>query len=175
MINNKIIILSDNHGKVSTMKNILDKFYINGDIVLHAGDILINKTALDSRFSYVVAGNNDWESYPSTERFSCNKKIFILCHGNNFFDFGGYKPNYDKLVNFMKQNNIDIFVHGHLHIPICKYYKNKLFLCPGSTDYPRNIIGATFMILYIYDHLYQILVFLVKDFTLIQSFDFNYE
>lgn len=177
-MNKKIIIVSDNHGKSETIQKIADHFKSdknNDYIILHAGDILIPKNSTFAKFiDYVVKGNNDYDDYPENEIINVNNKEIFLCHGYTFFDFGGYKPNYDKLVKFMQQNNYDIFIHGHLHIPIVKNYKNKLFICPGSTDYPRNTLGKTFAILTIEKKFYEVIIMNSQTFDIISYYDFSF-
>ena len=169
----KIIIISDNHGAANTIDKILNKYWKENDIVLHCGDSLLSQDAIDNRINYIVCGNNDFYSndFAPTQIISINKKRILLCHGHTFFSFGGYNPNYDKLVKLMVAEKLDLFVHGHLHIPIVKFYKEKLFLCPGSTDYPRNGLGPTFLMLKIELNKYIINLYSAKSLLLLKEYE----
>ena len=172
MKKNKILIFSDNHGKKERMNKIIQKYNSEVSLILHAGDILLTKDNFESKINYVVKGNNDYEDYEYEYKINFLNKLILLTHGNLYFGFGGYKPNYKKLISFMENEKIDIFVHGHLHIPYSRFEKNKLFVCPGSIDYPRSIEGASFCILEVKEHEYKVEFYKSNNFKLIKRMNY---
>ena len=51
------------------------------------------------------------------------------------------------MIKVAKDNNVDIVVYGHTHIPVYKKIDNIIFINPGSTTYPRGSSKCSFGIL----------------------------
>ena len=143
----KIGIISDTHGNMSSIKKTIPHLK-KCDLIIHAGDCVD-----DAEYLYYatdvevksVKGNCDLytspESYELT--FNINSKKFFLCHGH-YYDV---KYGLDSLLKFAKENDIDIVVFGHTHIPLYKVIDNIIFINPGSTIYPRAGSNKSFGIL----------------------------
>ncbi len=143
----KIGIISDTHGNMSSIKKTIPQLR-KCDLIIHAGDCVD-----DAEYLYYatdvevksVKGNCDLytspESYELT--FNINGKKFFLCHGH-YYDV---KYGLDSLLKFAKENDIDIVVFGHTHIPLYKVIDNIIFINPGSTIYPRAGSNKSFGIL----------------------------
>ena len=71
----------------------------------------------------------------------------MLCHGHQY----DVKWGFDSLLKIAKDNNIDIVVYGHTHIPVYKKIDNIIFINPGSTTYPRGGSECGFGILTLYN------------------------
>jgi len=52
-----------------------------------------------------------------------------------------------KILHYLKENEIKIFVTGHTHIHKAYYVDNILFINPGSIDFPRDGIDGTYAVL----------------------------
>lgn len=143
----KIGIISDTHGNMSSIKKTIPQLR-KCDLIIHAGDCVD-----DAEYLYYatdvevksVKGNCDLYTSPESYEliFNINGKKFFLCHGH-YYDV---KYGLDSLLKFAKENDIDIVVFGHTHIPLYKVIDNIIFINPGSTIYPRAGSNKSFGIL----------------------------
>lgn len=131
----KLLIISDTHGNITTLKNILNKKKY--DYVIHAGDYCIDYLEIKKYTNYVVAGNNDIEG----EReifFEIDGIKFVLLHGEQFDSLFSPERRYIKMVEFYKNKDIDVIVSGHTHIECIELIQGILCVNPGSLHLPRN-------------------------------------
>lgn len=145
----RIIVLSDIHGNTKIVDQILNNnFY---DYAIIAGDYTCDSNFINSRFDYVVRGNNDFDSNKDELFFTIDNFKFYLCHGHLI---GSYKQldDYDFMKKQLKEKEVDIFIHGHTHIPKIFEYEKGIVLNPGSTTYPRGNSKASYAIIIIEDN-----------------------
>lgn len=125
----KIVVVSDTHRDSSFIDKIL-KLHPDASYYLHAGD-----SELHEREIYpfqTVKGNCDY--YVKNKYLSLNVlgvKIFIF-HGEHLL------LSDDILLGIANNNQCDIIIHGHTHIPYYVKKDNVHIICPGSLTYPRN-------------------------------------
>lgn len=129
----QIIVVSDTHRDTRFIQKLV-LLYPQCQYFLHAGDSELNEFELHPFQS--VKGNCDY--------FIKNKYRVLELLGVKIFMFHGDHTLLDEdvLEGIGRNNNCDIIIHGHTHIP---YYKNKNgihLLCPGSTTYPRVSKGT---------------------------------
>ncbi len=129
----RVDVISDTHGHLS--EELLGKLY-GADLIVHAGDVCsMEDLRLLSGIAPVKAclGNND---FPGTlgpdvgriENFIFEDLRFQVCH----FE--------ERLV----MGSADIYVCGHTHRPkVVEPYKGALLINPGSSTYPRSIVGPS--------------------------------
>lgn len=126
------LVLSDVHESKKELKNFLLKYQKDFSGVFFAGDGL--KSFEDLSFHlpiYKVKGNCDFfphlddplELYLSVE----NIKIWLL-HGHQY----SVKSGLDKLIFQAINNNQQIVIFGHTHLPYKKEHQGIWFFNPGS-------------------------------------------
>lgn len=126
----KILLVSDSHGNEEILKELVHQ-YPKMDLYLHAGD-----SGLDSSSIYPfvsVRGNCDY--YPFDELYKVHTPVgyLLMKHKPTF-------TNKEMLDN-------KILVHGHTHKAYIKEDNDHLFICPGSTNLPRDNTDGTYIIL----------------------------
>jgi putative phosphoesterase len=155
MENKKLLVLSDTHGDVTSLKAALNwaKDHIPpNDTILAAaflGDGLSDlQSAADAAGFYsdwkLVGGNNDYGiSMPEALTFDFAEHRFFMCHGHRYSLYGGYHT----LITAAKNAGADIALYGHTHIPYYKIVNGISLVNPGSVGRPRSRIGATFALI----------------------------
>ncbi|MBN2154759.1 MAG: metallophosphoesterase family protein [Candidatus Lokiarchaeota archaeon] len=135
----EIGIISDTHldstANYSGLYKRIEQAFAEVDLILHAGDITNIAFINDlERIAPVeaVAGNVDDSTIH--ERFATFRKL-ELYHKN--IGLIHIMPSF----SFVKQENLDILISGHTHIPLIKefYELNHgfLYLNPGSPTHPK--------------------------------------
>ncbi len=128
----KIVVMSDSHG-FHQMIDEVKKREKDADFYVHCGD----SEAEDERMKgwLCVRGNNDWYShFPEHIIFQAEKLRFYVCHGHRF----GYFNRGNAMLQTLKENNCDILLSGHTHVPQCDEVNHFYFINPGSTTLPRG-------------------------------------
>lgn len=148
----KIGVISDTHIRSSAklLPNIIYKEFDGVDMILHAGDILIEEVVIELETIapvYAVAGNNDsYEmlyKYGSKRIIEANGKRIGLTHGT-----GGRRTFMNAYAEFYG-NNVDCVVYGHSHKPHNEVIDGVLFFNPGSPISrrfePRYSLGVLYV------------------------------
>ncbi|MCL2197046.1 MAG: YfcE family phosphodiesterase [Treponema sp.] len=155
MDNKKLLVLSDSHGGISALKAVLNwaNNYIppNGTICAAAflGDGLSDlKPSVDATGFICdwkcVSGNNDYgTNLPDALTFDYAEHRFFICHGHRYGLYGGHHA----LIAAARNNNADIVLFGHSHVPHSKTIDGIKLINPGSVARPRSRIGATFAVI----------------------------
>ena len=129
----KIVVFSDSHSDIESMKKIVDKEKPN--MIFHLGDCIEDALALQKYTKDIlvefVQGNTDY-------RYNYDKKIVLEIEGKKIFLTHGHKYHVKRGVsNILKKGidkKVDITLFGHTHIPYLNY-KNKMWLMnPGSIN-----------------------------------------
>ncbi len=144
----KIGVISDTHinkaGK--TLPNKVYDAFEGVDIILHAGDILIEEVIIELEAiapTIVVAGNNDgfdlFSKYGKRRLIELEGKKIGLTHG-----FGRGRTYINAYSEFM-DDNVDCIVYGHSHTPHNELIEGILYFNPGSPTnrrfQPRYSVG----------------------------------
>ena len=136
--NIRILIISDSHGNLNNVMQVLKKEN-NIDIILHLGDtiqdaISIMETSKDIEFHY-VGGNDDNRQKQPKEKIieGMGGKIFIT-HGHLY----NIKRSFDNIILKSKELKVDIAIFGHNHIQKCIVNDGIIFINPGSISEPRG-------------------------------------
>lgn len=139
----KIIILSDTHipARAKRLPKILLEACEEADLILHAGDW----QSLDVYFELAayaetigVAGNVDpWEI---VDRFGKKKILTVdnlkigITHGD-----GIRKTTQQRAFDAFAEDNVDLVIFGHSHVPLQKEINGTTLFNPGSpTDKRRQ-------------------------------------
>lgn len=129
----RIIVTSDTHRSVGNLFEIVEKHMDNTDLFISLGDeehdwetVLMLYPELKVK---QVAGNNDWySSNPTSDSLIAESKKIFFTHGHPFY----VKRGYETLIQKAKDENADLCLFGHTHIPYENYIDNIHFLNPGS-------------------------------------------
>ena len=143
----KIGIMGDTHGDTQVIRKIL-QMAPPVEMWLHTGDhaqdaYLLEKLAMVPVTK--VLGNCDYDSKLANidEIFSLEGVKIWLTHGHRYMGH----TRIGELAWWAKQLEVDMVVYGHTHIPMNKYYGDKLLVNPGSPSRPRGGSKPSFAIL----------------------------
>jgi predicted phosphodiesterase len=75
----KILVISDNHGEIDLMMQVIQKERAN--LIVHAGDHGIPLEFMKANFNYFVGGNNDYDG-EEIQNFVYDGFKFMLVHGH---------------------------------------------------------------------------------------------
>jgi putative phosphoesterase len=151
----KLLVLSDTHGYLPALRAVLNwakdsippKDTICAAAFLGDGVYDLNRTVEASGFYgewKLVRGNNDYEpTIPETAVFNFVDHRFYMCHGHRHGLYGGYQ----SLIAAGRNNDADIVLFGHTHVPLYKSMNGLLLINPGSVGRPRSRTGASFAVI----------------------------
>ena len=133
----RILILSDSHGRTANVLAAIRKEK-PFDLLVHLGDIQgsteeIQKEAGTSCF--FVMGNCDYDpNLPSYTVFQIGRHKCFAAHGHRqHVSFGT-----ENLEKTALENDCQVAMYGHTHVPDIRQKKNLLILNPGSISLPRQ-------------------------------------
>ena len=133
----KIIVLSDTHGDIYNMLDVLEK-EAPYDMVIHCGDICGAYERLRAKVDctlHVVAGNMDYDPFMEREKLiDIGNYKAILTHGHRYNLHG----DLDSLFYLAAENNADFVFFGHTHVPMIREEGPVTLINPGSLTQPRQ-------------------------------------
>jgi len=134
------------------MEAVLSKTYKTINAVAHLGDGWDEIHDLMLMYPliplYAVAGNCDSGSGPSRLAFNFASKKFVITHGHRFH----VKSSYLRVSLWAEENEADVCLFGHTHIPEVLYSGPTLMLNPGSIGFPINDYPSSYGIVDISDN-----------------------
>ncbi|RHS96384.1 metallophosphoesterase family protein [Erysipelatoclostridium sp. AM42-17] len=131
----RILLISDTHMYNEKMDHILE--HEKYDIVIHCGDISVDEDDPHLKKMLVVQGNHDQSFLPITIKKNIDGYHCLITHGQKFDVYRGY----DKLSQYMDNNDLQICFHGHTHVPTYIHQNNEIFINPGSVMINRAEYG----------------------------------
>lgn len=151
----KIGIISDTHIPKRAKK--LPKALITGlkgvDLILHAGDWQTLEVCYELRKIAPVEGvigNVDGEDlhkvFGKKKVFDFGKVLVGMTHGD-----GKRKTTEGRIIDIFKEDNVDIIIFGHSHIPVLKNHNGCTLFNPGSPTDKRKQPEFSYGILEITD------------------------
>ena len=136
----KVLVVSDTHGHLGNFDKVIQK-HKDAELIIHLGDVCNDEFEINHKVKcpvLYVRGNNDW-SYDLPE-----KRIFSIC-GHKIFATHGhrYRVSYglDTLVYSAMEQECDIVLFGHTHVPLIRREYYFTIVNPGSLTYPRQVGG----------------------------------
>lgn len=133
----KILIVSDTHGRDTTLKHLLEQVKPI-DMLIHCGDVEGSEDYIRSLAQcpvHIVAGNNDFFcDLPREEEFLIGKYRVLLTHGHYYYITMGTQ----MIKEDAKARGFDIVMFGHTHRPYLEQDKGIVVLNPGSLSFPRQ-------------------------------------
>ncbi|MCR5208827.1 MAG: metallophosphoesterase [Lachnospiraceae bacterium] len=145
----KILVISDSHGDNNAVISVIKKE--KPEMLIHLGDIE-NDTAdiekalgVPSKPAVFIRGNCD--QYDKSLR---PVAVFEL-EGHRFFASHGHlqRASWDisNLVYSAEENDCDIALYGHTHVPLDEEMGAVRVLNPGSISRPRGDSGKSYIIM----------------------------
>ncbi len=139
----KAIVFSDSHDRVSLMEDLAKKYLSRIDCIIHLGDCTEDTAALRElgKPLFQVRGNNDYDSlYPLERTVSLSGKRIYMTHGHRQKVYW----NTDVLYYTAAQEQADVALFGHTHVPYLENEGGIIIMNPGSISLPRGGSGLTF-------------------------------
>lgn len=128
----RILVVSDSHGDV---RNLLETVRCNSsaEVVIHCGDGAQDVSEVAPLFPdkmfITVRGNCDvFSDVPFLENITLEGKKIFITHGNLF----NVKSDLYQLSCAAREQNADMVLFGHTHIPTEIYDEGLYILNPGS-------------------------------------------
>jgi len=131
----KIGVISDSHGILKYIDLAMEHLK-DTELIIHAGDNYKDAKYIEKKYKIKVigvTGNCDTKGIEECIELLNDKKIFIT-HGHNY----GVKMNINGIFYAGKQNDADIVIFGHSHIPFYAVEEEMVLLNPGSVSLPRG-------------------------------------
>lgn len=131
----KIGVISDSHGMLEYINTAMEHLK-EVDLIIHGGDNYRDAKYIEKNYNIKVlgvAGNCDIEDIDDYIELIAGKRIFIT-HGHKY----GVKTNINRVFYAGKENNADIVIFGHTHVPLYVVEEGIVLLNPGSISLPRG-------------------------------------
>ena len=127
----KILVFSDSHGNDAAMTPAVERE--KPQMILHLGDGWRDAQRLQNHFPDIplhqVPGNCDFRSKESPELLlTIQDKRVLLCHGHTL----GVKSSLLTAGLTAEDQDLDLFLFGHTHMPLVDRRGKTLFMNPGS-------------------------------------------
>ena len=147
----RVLVISDSHGNNYNIQKALEKAG-KIDLMIHLGDVGRDYLAVERMAgvpTYMVAGNNDYGP-------DLRDRIIFYIGSHKVFATHGHRQNVHYGTDSMRynalENECDIAMFGHTHVPHLDEGEDVTILNPGSITYPRQIgHKKTFLIMEIDD------------------------
>lgn len=137
----KIVVTSDSHGDVLSLKNALQE---RADAYFHCGDSERNYDDPTLQSMYRVKGNCDFDNhFPEEVIVTIHDKRILMVHGH----LHNVKNNLMSLFYEGKEQQVQIVLFGHSHLFGAEMQEGILFVNPGSTLLPRGGNPATYAVI----------------------------
>src|SRR5699024_6621785 len=159
----KLLVTADTH-LTKTRKPLpkrLIKELRNAELIIHAGDCIeLDVWEEMERYAPVrgVYGNADGaditSKFPFKDLFEVNGYTIGLTHGH-----GEKKTTEKRVREAFADDEVDIIIFGHSHVPMLRYINQTMLLNPGSPTYKRKLPYYSFAILELGEEIHTELVF----------------
>ncbi|MFZ7119363.1 MAG: metallophosphoesterase family protein [Eubacteriaceae bacterium] len=141
----KIGIISDSHGNIKNIKKAVNQLG-EVDYIFHLGDNVIDALKIKEMVNYpvrYVKGNTDYTKDIEDLIVDIGNKRFLLTHGHKY----GIKNSLQRLYYKAVENEIDVVLFGHSHIPYYEEIEGVMFINPGSIGDKRWQPKETYVLL----------------------------
>ncbi|MCR5249495.1 MAG: YfcE family phosphodiesterase [Lachnospiraceae bacterium] len=133
----KIIVISDTHGHIETLDDVLEKEGMP-DLLLHCGDICGDEDRLRQRLicpCRMVGGNMDFSwQLPTDDIVEAEGHRIFFAHGHRL----GVNFDTATLAEEAAVCDADIALYGHTHVPDIHREQGVTVMNPGSLCFPRQ-------------------------------------
>ena len=147
----KYLVVSDNHGNMSNLEYVIERFRGKIEALIHCGDMEIPPEMLEELAGcpvYMAEGNCDYNfSRDKEDIFELGDHVAFVTHGDAY----GVSWGEEELVSKAQEMGADVVFYGHTHCPAFHYYEKEgvTVFNPGSIALPRQMTpeGPTFLII----------------------------
>lgn len=133
----KALIVSDNHGNIQILEELIDLYQDEVDVWLHCGDSEFMSTAAIWETFKPVRGNMDTGyALPLEHLETFGDERLLVVHGHN------HRVGFtlDFINELAREQTADIVFYGHTHIATVDKIKDIYFINPGSIVQPRGAL-----------------------------------
>lgn len=128
----RILVASDTHGDFQTLKRVVLS-QPTADVIIHLGDGEEQADAIKMMFPNKmvvnVKGNCDWGStLPMVEIKNLEGKKIMATHGHLY----NVKMGYLEAIYAAREQQADVLLFGHTHMPFTYYDDGLYIMNPGS-------------------------------------------
>ncbi|MDQ0161153.1 metallophosphoesterase family protein [Bacillus alveayuensis] len=141
----KVLIISDSHGNIESLKKIKERHQDEVEAMIHCGDSELQVGCEALLDMLVVRGNCDFDSFPNEIIQDIGSLRFFVTHGHLY----SVKSTLMKLKYRAIEAGANIVCFGHSHILGAEMVEGILFINPGSISFPRMRKEKTYVILQI--------------------------
>lgn len=133
MIIIKILVISDSHGYLFNLEEILKKEY-SANMIIHLGDgadeMLVMTDFTQNKIVYTIKGNCDSSAFgfPEQQTINVEDKKICACHGHRY----NIKYGVEKLYFYGQSNNYDLCLFGHTHSQFSEKENGLYLFNPGA-------------------------------------------
>jgi len=140
----KILCVSDSHGDLGALYDVVDENLDNFHLLLHMGDGADEVSQLPSLFPKIeyaaVRGNCDgYSDLPTTRTMIYRGVKILMTHGHLF----GVKRDLEELARYGKEQGAELVLFGHSHRATLKRIKGVTLFNPGSLCERRTGVGQS--------------------------------
>lgn len=141
----KVIVMSDSHRRYGIVDEVMNA-HPDAYAYIHCGDLQEDRRRYPALI--VVKGNGDYDP-------TMLKEMCLTIHGHRIYITHSHLfPYYQKLqhlVSKAKQEQCDIVLYGHTHIPYMEEISGVTIINPGSLYYNRDYSKPSYVILTLSD------------------------
>ncbi|MCL2618646.1 MAG: metallophosphoesterase [Defluviitaleaceae bacterium] len=135
----KILVMSDSHGDIVSVRGILRRHAGHVGGVVHLGDGYADIVEAAREFPhialYAVAGNcDDCPGAPEKLVFGIGGTTVLAAHGHHY----NVKTSFDRLCYAAQEAGADLCLFGHTHRAESFEYAGATFLNPGAVLAPHG-------------------------------------
>ena len=134
----KIVVVSDIHRNIETL-SIVKNLHPRADLFLDAGDSQLDE--IDLLPFLTVKGNCDFFIKNNFRIIQLNGLKIFITHGNK------YLLTDEVLSQIAKNNDCNMIIFGHTHVPYSNKVNGVYILNPGSISRGRSSLGNTYAII----------------------------
>lgn len=134
----KILVISDTHGEFNSLKLAFEQ-HSDADMLIHLGDGERDFEDFSSLYpnlpAVYVKGNCDFGSHDMSRVVSTREGVRLYCcHGHTLV----VKSTRNLLTALAKNEQCDVALYGHTHVPFCELENGVYVMNPGSASFPRG-------------------------------------
>ncbi len=126
-----IAVLADTHRNYPLAVRALDTL-VGLDQVIHLGDLADDAEIIGEMSGIkmtILSGNCDIpRKYPDLLTMTAGGKTLLMTHGDRFH----VKVGLERLSRRAREENADIVLYGHTHVPCIQEINGILFINPGT-------------------------------------------
>lgn len=133
----RYLVVSDSHGYNKYLEEIIKKV-APFEAMFHLGDLQCPLEEIERMAgvpTYAVSGNNDFRvDLERTQVVMVEGHRIAMCHGHRHGVYSGL----ERLTYFGMENEAEVVMFGHTHMPHFSYEQGIALLNPGSASLPRQ-------------------------------------